>query len=128
VIQPADIERLVGVREQTRESVGDWCRRNGVDESVIHRLLELYGWDRRSGIAALDAFRTGHEARRADEPRGECSAGWVVGGDRYAVQLVVVDTASGVIVGDATSNSAGAVDLAETYNRVDSETATKRRL
>lgn len=127
MIQPADIERLVAVRERARESVGDWCRRNGIDESVIHRLLELYGWDRRSGIAALDAFRTGHEARRADEPRGESSVGWVAGGDRYAVQHVVVDTASGVILGNATPNPAAAVDLAETYNRVDSDTATDRR-
>jgi hypothetical protein len=123
VIRPADIERLVGAREQTRESVEDWCRRNGVDESVMHGLLRLYGWDRRSGVAAIDAFRTGHEARRADEPRGERSAGWFAGGDRYVVQSVVVDAASGRILGDATADPGEADDLAETYNRIDAETA-----
>jgi hypothetical protein len=128
VIHSADIERLVRAREEKGEGVEDWCRRNGVDESVMHELLRFYGWDRRSGIAAIDAFRTGYEARRAEEPKGERSAGWAVGGERYAVQLVVVDTANGHILGDATVDTRNATDLSETYNRIDLETATDRPL
>jgi hypothetical protein len=73
----------------------------------------------------IEAFRLGHDARQQAEPSGARAAGWVVGGSRYAVQFVVVDTASGRILGDATDTPNRAADLAGTYNDLDSESVDR---
>ena len=93
----------------------------------MRRLAEVYGGDRDSSPIFVSIFQLGYDARCRAEPTGERSAGGVAGGPRYAVQHVVVDTANGRIMGDATSTQAKAQGLAGTYNELDSDAASDSR-
>jgi hypothetical protein len=116
MIRPSDIDKIVCRHARRSEGgIGEWCKRNDVDEDAIERIVQIYGFDRGSAIAAIDAFRVGHQARREDEPRGELSAS----GPRYAVQMVVVDSRSGRIVGDASSAMDHLEGLAAAYNELE---------
>lgn len=121
MIRSSDIDRLLNLRAQERASIEEWCKRNDVDESVIERVVQAYGRDHDSAIAAIDAFRLGHEARRGDEPHGERTPG----GRRYEVQYVVVDTQSGCFVGEASPWRPDVDALAGTYNELASEGSGK---
>ena len=123
MIRSSDIDRLLNLRAQERRSIEEWCKRNDVAESVIERVVQVYGRDHRSAIAAIDAFRLGHEARRDDEPRGKCTRG----GRRYEVQSVVVDTQSGRFVGEASPSKPGVDGLAGTYNELASDGTGRQR-
>jgi hypothetical protein len=119
VIHTPDINKILDCRRRDRESIPDWCRRNDVDESVIHRLVAVYGFDHDTAVIAIDAFRLGHEARRGDEPRSKPSL--ACDGQRYDVEFVVVDRSDGRIVGDPNPTQNDAEGLAGTYNEIDTQ-------
>lgn len=125
MIRTDDINKILDCRARDGESIPEWCRRNDVDESVIHRLVAVYGFNRQAAIAAIDAFRLGHEARRADEPRSKPSPGR--DGDRYAVEFIVINRDNGQIVGDPTAARDDAEGLAGAYNEIDAQSRRASR-
>jgi hypothetical protein len=116
VIRSSDIDRLLNRKDRDRESLADWCRRHDVDFAVMAQLASVYAFNPDAAASAIDAFRISHEARREDEPRAKPSR--VQGGDRYAVESVVVDTHTGRIVGDPTPVQGDAEGLAGSYNDI----------
>jgi hypothetical protein len=121
MIRSSDIDKLLDCPQRRRESVKEWCRRNEVDETALHRLVEIYG----AFPSLIEAFRLGYELNGENEPKGE-SAGSEKGERRYAVKFVVVDTADGRIIGNATTNRDWAQDQAATYNDVEADSAGAR--
>ena len=62
------IQRLLNLRSSEAESIENWCKCNGIEESVLYKIIETYAWDRRSAAAAIEAFRLGYDLCR-DEKR-----------------------------------------------------------
>lgn len=116
VIRVDDIDKLLDRPGRDGESIPDWCRRNHVDEPVILRLAEVYGFSRQTAALAIDAFRLGHEARQGDEPKAKSSPSR--DGCRYGVEFVVVDRNNGRIVGDPSAARSDADSLAEEHNAI----------
>jgi len=125
VIRASDIDRVLHSPGRDVEPITEWCRRNGVDESAMGLLKMVYGFSKVTAAIAVDAFRLGHDARRGDEPKS--AASFVGGGQRYAVESVVVDRANGRIVGSPTSVQSEAEGLAGTYNELDADTRRAER-
>lgn len=123
MIRSSDIDLILNRRSGRKETIEEWCARNDVAESVIHRIVALYGVDTKTAAAAIEGFRLGHEARKGDEPKGQTD----IPGPRYSVQSVVVDTRDGHIVGSASPSDDWAFDLAHTYNDADAATEDSRR-
>ncbi len=113
-MRSSDIDKLHAQLIQENESIEEWCRREGVDPTVILRVLEVAA----PFLSIPDAFRLGYLGRQLDEPKGTPSAGWVAGGPRFVVQFAVVDAADGRIVADLLPNTREATQLATTFESV----------
>lgn len=69
VIGIDDIDGILNSPRRDVEGLPAWCARNGVEETVLRRLVAIYGFDKLTAAVAVDAFRLGCEARREDGSR-----------------------------------------------------------
>ena len=114
------IDRLLAERRTGRENVEDWCSRNGVDESAIHRVVQTYGGHPNRLVIALVAFQLGYDARKEQEPRAHAEDLRADGdADRDGVELVVAGGSTGAIVSNARAARDPAAETASPRDSTD---------
>jgi len=74
MIRADDVDKILGCWVRDDQSVPEWCRRNDVDEGVMHWLASVYGFSTETAGIAIVAFRLGYEARRESEQRSAARA------------------------------------------------------